>query len=318
MVLPLVFPSLSETLTPLTQIPWMPFRPWKLLRPVQGPVGVEIGFGDGRFLIALAKKFPDLLWVGVEVSGYAIQHAIRKIRREKIPNVMLLKGDARLLLQLRFSSQSIQEAYINFPDPWPKKRHASRRFVSPSFFHLLISRMIPGGEIQVASDHPVVWEGMDAITQIPYLQIVPPREGPRTKYESKWLRQGKTIRKMRFRLITPPHDEDITKIPEVPMDHRVLPLEALERISQIPEGEPVYLTQGILKVLRRYWREKDGVILALIVDHTLGLRQTVWFDLHPYKENTVLLSVIQTDQTLVSPAVLEALTWLASKLEAYS
>ncbi len=290
-----------------------PFRPWKVLQPLRGPVGLEIGFGDGRFLVVLARENPDLLWVGMEVSGHAVQQALRRIRREKLWNVILLKGDARLLLKMRFRSGSVREAYINFPDPWPKKRHASRRLVEPGFFRLLASRMIPGGEVQIASDHPAIWEGMEAIRDLPFVEVIAPREGPRTKYEAKWLRQGKPIRKVRYRIL-PPLPDPPRMEEERLMDHRVLPAQALDRLDRIPEGEPVHLTRGVLKVLRCYRRSRDGLVFALVVDHTLDLRQTVWFDLHPYREDQILLGVVHSDQVLVTPAVLEALDWIAGLL----
>jgi len=290
-----------------------PFRPWKSLQPLTGPVGVEIGFGDGRFLKALARENPTRLWVGIEVSGHAILKALRRVKREKLFNVMLLKGDARTLLVTRFAPGAIVEAYINFPDPWPKKRHNERRLVQEDFIRLLASRMAEGGELQIASDHPAVWEGMEALRDLEFFQEVPPREGPRTKYEEKWLRQGRPIRKLRLKLQrkveTPAVAEEA-----LPMDHRILEKPALDNLSALNLGAVVNLESGLLKILRAYRGAEDGLILALVVDHRLGLRQTVLFDLHPYQDGRLLLGLVHTDQVLVSRAVLEALDWLADAL----
>ena len=294
-----------------------PFRPWKGLRPLAGPVGLEIGFGDGRFLAALARENPERLWVGIEVSGHAILKALRRIQRERLFNVMLLKGDARILLATRFTPGAIVEAYINFPDPWPKKRHSPRRLVQEDFISLLASRMAEGAELQIASDHPAIWEGMETLRNLGFFQEVPPREGPRTKYEEKWLRQGRSIRKLRLRLQRKVEHAGVAE-EAPPMDHRIVEKSALDGLSGLEPGTVVHLDGGVLKILRAYRGEEDGLILTLVVDHRLGLRQTVLFDLHPYREGRLLLGLVHTDQLLVSRAVLEALDWLAGALSARS
>ncbi len=290
-----------------------PFRPWKSLTPLMGPVGLEIGFGDGRFLAALARKHPERLWVGIEVSGHALLKALRRVQRENLFNVVLLKGDARVLLTTRFAPGSIVEAYINFPDPWPKKRHSGRRLVQEAFIRLLASRMAAGGELQIASDHPAIWEGMEVLRGLDFFQEIPPREGPRTKYEEKWLREGREIRKLRLKL-----RKNVENVPvdgeEPLMDHRVVEKAALARLSALEPGTVVHLDGGILKILRAYRGTEDGLVLALVVDHRLGFRQTVLFDLHPYRDPHLLLGLVHTDQLLVSRAVLEALDWLADAL----
>lgn len=310
-------------MTPVTPLfvdlpPWpvfrpFPFRPWKHLRPLAGPVGLEIGFGDGRFLVALAQERPDLLWVGIEVSGHALLQTLRRVQRARLFNVLLLKGDARLLLRQRFLPGSIVEAYLNFPDPWPKKRHSERRLVQEDFALLLASRMAPGGELQIASDHPTLWEGMAHLANLAHFRPVPPRENPRTKYEEKWIRAGKEIRKLRLRLIQAP-DGLFTPEEEPTMDHRVLDLQALERLDELERNTVVHLDGGVLKILRAYRGSDDGLVMALVVDHRMGLRQTVLFEIHPYRENRLLLAPVHTDQLLVSRAVLEALDWLARTL----
>lgn len=162
------------------------------------PLLVEIGFGNGEFLEHLARTRQDALVVGIEVSQWCICKAARRALAANLKNIRLIHGDARGLLSRAFEPASIAGAYMNFPCPWPKRRHAARRVSSPRFAELMAGCLAPQGTFTLASD--VGWYAEKTLetfaangdfTAEPVLKN-PVREY-RTKYERKWIRMGRDI-----------------------------------------------------------------------------------------------------------------------------
>ena len=117
-----------------------------------GRILVEIGFGNGEYLRHFAASRPDSLAVGIEVSQWCISKAARRVLASGLKNVRILCGDARHLLKYAFEPSSIGEIFMNFPCPWPKRRHAERRVARGEFASLLASRLSPGGTFTLATD----------------------------------------------------------------------------------------------------------------------------------------------------------------------
>lgn len=92
------------------------------------PIDVEIGMGKGDFVIGMAKKNPNVNFIGVEMFDSVIVRAVQKLENEKIDNLRLIKIDANDINQV--FNHEIRIVYLNFSDPWPKKRHAKRRLTS--------------------------------------------------------------------------------------------------------------------------------------------------------------------------------------------
>ncbi len=98
------------------------------------PIHLEIGMGKGAFLLGMAKKYPDINFVGVERYTGVLARAINKINQEKIKNIRVINIDAKNLNEV--FDQEIETIYLNFSDPWPKKRHAKRRLTSEDFLRV--------------------------------------------------------------------------------------------------------------------------------------------------------------------------------------
>lgn len=120
----------------------------------QAPLGVEIGFGMGHALLDWAEAEPQLNLVGVDVYRPGIGALLAGRAEREIEHLLVVEGDARIVVDRLFSRNSIREARIFFPDPWPKKRHHKRRLVSAPFVRLLAERLEPGGRLRLATD----WE----------------------------------------------------------------------------------------------------------------------------------------------------------------
>lgn len=116
------------------------------------PVVLEIGCGHGAAAVAYAAQHPasDVLAVDVHVPGLARMMAAAE--SAGVDNLWVHQGDAITLLQERIPSASLHAVHLFFPDPWPKKRHAKRRFVQTYTLDLLADRLEPGGLVRIATD----------------------------------------------------------------------------------------------------------------------------------------------------------------------
>jgi tRNA (guanine-N7-)-methyltransferase len=113
---------------------------------------VEIGFGRGEFLLALAEENPGVAFVGVEVSFKRVLKMARKVARAGLQNIRLIEGQGQIVVSELLEEASVQEFWINFSDPWPKARHARRRLIHPPFVADLSRRLVPGGQVHVSTD----------------------------------------------------------------------------------------------------------------------------------------------------------------------
>lgn len=110
--------------------------PCKLFDHRYEKIFFEIGFGQGEHLIRNAIQNPDIGFIGCDPFENGVASLLKKIEAEKLENVLVYKGDARILLQ-QFPSNTISRFYVLFPDPWTKKRHHKRRILSEEFIKYL-------------------------------------------------------------------------------------------------------------------------------------------------------------------------------------
>ena len=118
----------------------------------QAPVTLEIGFGNGETLVALASAHPERNFFGLEVHPPGVGHLLLRCEAEGLHNVRVICDDAVQVLQRRVSDASLDELLLYFPDPWPKKRHHKRRIVQPAFVELVARKLRPGGVLRMATD----------------------------------------------------------------------------------------------------------------------------------------------------------------------
>jgi len=103
---------------------------WKNLFHNNHPIYVEIGMGKGKFLIENARTYPDINFIGIEKYDSVVAKAVQRVE-EKIPNLIFIRADASTISDI--FDHEIERIYLNFSDPWPKKRHHLRRLSSPLF-----------------------------------------------------------------------------------------------------------------------------------------------------------------------------------------
>ena len=174
------------------------------------PLWFEIGFGSGEHLAAQAAANPEVGLIGCEPFLNGVVGALNHIRDGALKNVRLHMGDALDVLD-RLAPASLDRAFLLHPDPWPKARHARRRFVNPGPLDLLASRLKPGAELRIGTDHPIYcrWTLMQmaARTDFEWLAAAPadwqvrPDDWAPTRYEAKARRLGHEVWYFRYRRV---------------------------------------------------------------------------------------------------------------------
>ena len=125
---------------------------WKELFDNNNPIYLEIGSGKGQFIYKMAKNHPDINFLGMEKMDSVICRAIDKVKEEKLPNLKLIRADS-ILLDTFFNPKEISRIYLNFSDPWPKKRHYKRRLTNEHFLNMYQKLLPKSGEIWFKSDN---------------------------------------------------------------------------------------------------------------------------------------------------------------------
>lgn len=171
------------------------------------PLVVDVGFGRGEFLLQLAEKERGTAFLGIEVSFKRVLKMARRLARTDLTNVRLVAGAAEAVLT-KLPEASVDRFWLNFPDPWPKKRHHRRRFIQPAVVDLLLRCLVPGGLLDVATDHAGYAEHVDEVLRAeprlenlyapePFLRAVDDR--PATAYELAWRAEGRDFHFFRYR-----------------------------------------------------------------------------------------------------------------------
>lgn len=104
---------------------------WSKLFKNDNKIAIEIGMGKGDFIIGMAKQNPNVNFVGIEMYDSVIVRAVQKLENKDIPNLRLIRMDANEINEV--FNHEIDTIYLNFSDPWPKKRHSKRRLTSHDF-----------------------------------------------------------------------------------------------------------------------------------------------------------------------------------------
>ena len=170
---------------------------------------MEIGFGNGDHLAALAQARPECDYLGVEVHRPGVGHLLLAIERYELTNLRIVCHDAVEVLEQQIPLRSLDEIIILFPDPWPKKRHHKRRLIQAPFVALLVERLRTGGLLRLATDWQSYAEQMlevlDAAPELANL-AAPERFMPRaqeraaTRFELRGERLGHSVWNLAYRV----------------------------------------------------------------------------------------------------------------------
>ncbi len=165
-------------------------------------VVLELGFGRAELLLDLAESNPKRVYLGVEVSRKRVEKAGKRAQRREIANVFMIHAPAEYVLERVLPADSVEECWVNCPDPWPKKRHWRRRLVQAPLIESLARILRADALLHVATDHEgyrdwiaEVFANQTAFVNlhapVPFVSMQPDRR--ETAYEAEWRAEGRTI-----------------------------------------------------------------------------------------------------------------------------
>ncbi len=181
--------------------------------PKPQPVEIELGAGDGGFLIEYARRHPERNFLGVERLLGRLRKIDKKAQRAGLTNVLALRLEASYLVRYLLPPNSVAAFHIYFPDPWPKKKHQKRRLVKPEFAQWAYRALEPGGFVYLRTDSESYFEQMrESFGGHPGFQEVetpPELASILTDFERDFVAEGRTI----FRIAYQKRPEPTTSSP---------------------------------------------------------------------------------------------------------
>ena len=173
---------------------------WNQLFKNNNPIHAEFGTGRGKFLTTLAKQNPNINYIAFEIKEEVLLKAVEKADRDNLKNIVFAWADVSKALDY-FDSNELSRVYINFCDPWPKKRWAKRRLTHTNFLNMYREILNPEGEIHFKTDNEGSFEfSLNEIASnnwilknISLYLANSDFENVTTEYEDKFMSQGLKI-----------------------------------------------------------------------------------------------------------------------------
>jgi tRNA (guanine-N7-)-methyltransferase len=204
----------TESNSPLNpaaeRILWKPadyFRraEWGEIFERPAPVELDIGCGDGAFLLAMAARRPDRNFLGTERMLGRVEKVCRHAARQELSNVRVLRLESAWSVKYLLPVASVSVAHISFPDPWPKRHHQPRRLIQDEFLVTMRSALAEGGELRLKTDDLPYFQWMEKVIAraAGFERIEWPEDPdyPVTNFEQRFLAQGLPIYRARLRKV---------------------------------------------------------------------------------------------------------------------
>ena len=287
-----------------------------------GPLVLELGFGDGGFLRSIAKQNPEWNILGAEIARVSATRAWHRLQAAGVTNVRLYCGSGQFLLSNLVMPNSLDRMYVNFPDPWPKARHAGRRLFQEEFLRLLSSRLVMGGALFLTTDDSRYFQKATDLARRSALFTVaqpdPPVTVLQTKYARKWRRLGRDYHHAEFRKCAEPSQPSLPAVSCVTaMFHALL-------AGQLPEPAPfvpsAHAFQGGKVVLLQSMRTEDAKKMVVQARaHEEELKQDLLIEIRPTTapQADLVVNLTPFGQPLSTrgarEAVIAVANWLVSR-----
>jgi tRNA (guanine-N7-)-methyltransferase len=297
---------------------------WVALFGRRAPLVIEIGFGNGLFLVDLSRRRPDTNIVGVEISLPSLRHGTRKVQRAGLTNVRLIKDGGRPVLQALCAPSTVDAVYINFPDPWPKKGHQARRLIDDAFLDLLATRLKPGGRLDIATDHAGYAAHIAACLQksryfesrLPEVYTLEDLERPRTKYEQLALVAGRPPCYFQWRRTDEAAPAAYPIPRELPMPHVVIRTPAgLSEIGREFRSRAVEVGGVRIKYLEAFQSFHDGALLIEVYINEDPIVQRLALELRPRATGEIVIAVHEVGFPRPTRGVHLAIRELVSRIQ---
>ncbi len=171
----------------------------------EAPLEVDIGCGDGAFLVARAASRPERNFLGVERLLGRVRRVCRRAERMAVSNVRALRIESAYAVQYLLPPNSVRVFHVSFPDPWPKRRHHPRRLVNAQFLEAIRRALQHGGELRLTTDDAPYFALMKTLSETASGLTPDPWEPedtyPQTGFERKFRAQSLPIYRLRLRKV---------------------------------------------------------------------------------------------------------------------
>jgi len=163
---------------------------------------VDLGCGDGSFLMEMARHYPERDFLGVERLLGRVRKVCKKIRRRGLENARVLRLDSRYVVEWLLPEASVSRLHLLCPDPWPKLRHHRRRLVQLEFLAAVWHALAPGGEFLFMTDHEEYFGwALEKIEKFGKFELLEWQEDsfhyPKTDFQVQWEAEGKQMWRVR-------------------------------------------------------------------------------------------------------------------------
>lgn len=169
------------------------------------PLELDLGCGDGSFLVEMARRHPERNFLGTERLLGRVEKVARKIARAHLQNVRILRLESHYTVRWLLPAECASIAYILHPDPWPKRHHHDRRLIQIDFMEAAHKVLVPGGELRVKTDDKPYFQWMGKVfvrcPQFERLEWGEPEDWPKTDFEQDFLAKGMPIYRARLRKV---------------------------------------------------------------------------------------------------------------------
>ena len=173
--------------------------------PRPGTFEIDLGSGEGAFILAMAKRHPERNFLGVERLLGRVRKVCRAIAREGLGNARIVRIETAYALRYLLPLASVSIAHVGFPDPWPKRYHQRRRLIQDGFMEALHAILLDGGELRVKTDDEPYFQWMERVFSRAkgYERIDWPEDPdyPITDFERRFTAQGLPIYRARLRKV---------------------------------------------------------------------------------------------------------------------
>lgn len=168
------------------------------------PLEIDLGCGDGSFLLGMAAEHADRNFLGVERLLGRVRKVGKRISRAGLTNAKVLRLESRYTIEWLFPPESVSRLHLLCPDPWPKAKHHRKRLVQQDFLEALWKVLEPGGEFLFMTDHPEYFEwASDQVARFGKLERLAWNEDtffyPKTDFQIQWEAEGKSMHRLRGR-----------------------------------------------------------------------------------------------------------------------
>lgn len=174
----------------------------EILRPGR-PLEVDLGCGDGSFLVEMARHHPERDFIGVERLLGRCRKVCRKITHHRLDNARVLRLESRYVVEWLLPAATVSRLHLLCPDPWPKVRHHRRRLVQPEFLTAVERVLEPGGEFLFMTDHEDYFRwteemvaGSTGFNRLPWDEDT--FFHPKTDFQVQWEAEGKRMWRLRL------------------------------------------------------------------------------------------------------------------------